>query len=101
MHSLPDKKVHSDLTTPGGLREYLEGTAFETTQEPVVLVGGFGNFTYRVALKVPVTSETIVVKHAAPFVASYPDWPLDPARMASFLLLPVITEPNRSYAPGC
>jgi hypothetical protein len=101
MHSLPDKKVDSDLTTPGGIREYLEGTVFETTQEPVGLTGGFGNFTYRVALKAPTISETIIVKHAASFVATCPDWPLDPARMASFLLFPVVTESNRSCKLGC
>ena len=82
MHGLPDKKVDLDLTTPGGVRKYLEGTAFETTQEPVVLTGGFRNFTYRVVL----TSETVIVKHTAPFVARFPDWPLDPARMVSSLL---------------
>ena len=86
MHSLPDEKVDSDLTIPGGIRKYLEGTAYETSQEPVCLTGGFGNFTCRVALKAPVVSETIIVKHAAPFVAAYPDWPFDPARMVSFLL---------------
>jgi hypothetical protein len=86
MHSLPDKKVDLDLTTPGGIREYLQGTAFESVQEPVALAGGSGNFTYRVALRVPVVSETTIVKHAAPFVASYPDWPLDPARTVSSLL---------------
>jgi hypothetical protein len=101
MHSLPDKKVDLDLTTPGGFREYLKGTAFETTQDPVVLTGGFGNFTYRVALKAPAIYETIIVKHAAPFVAAYPDWPLDPARMVSFLLFPVVTGLNSSYKPGC
>jgi len=86
MHGLPDKKVDLDLTTPGGVRKYLEGTAFETTQEPVVLTGGFRNFTYRVVLKAPATPETIIVKHAALFVARFPDWPLDPARMVSSLL---------------
>ena len=85
MHSLQDKKVELDLTTPGGVRKYLEGTVFETTQEPLCLTGGFGNFTYRVVLKAPVISETIIVKHAAPFVAAFPDWPLDPVRMVSFL----------------
>lgn len=88
MHSLPNKKVELDLTTSSGIRKYLEGTTFETAQEPGCLIGGFGNFTYRVNLKAPVISETIIVKHAAPFVAAYPDWPLDPARMVS-LLLPV------------
>ena len=86
MHGLPDKRVDLDLTTPGGVRKYLEGTAFETIQDPVVLTGGFGNFIYRVALKVPVTFETIIVKHAAPFAARFPDFPLDPVRMVSSLL---------------
>ena len=86
MHSLPDKKVELDLTTPRGIRKYLEGTVFETSQVPICVTGGYGNFTYRVALKTPVTYEGIIVKYAAPFVASYPDWPLDPARMVSFLL---------------
>ena len=101
MHSLPDKKVDIDLTTPGGVREYLEGTVFETTQDPVALAGGFGNFTYRVAVKAPGIFETVIIKHAAPFVAAFPDWPLDQARMASFLLLPMVTESNRSCQPGC
>ena len=86
MHTLPDKKVDLDLTTPEGIRRYLEGTAFDTAQDPLRLAGGFGNFTYRVALKAPVTSESIIIKHAALFVASSPDWPLDPARIVSFLL---------------
>jgi hypothetical protein len=54
MQSVPNRKVDFDLTTPGGVRKYLEGTTFETAQTPVALTGGFGNFTYRVALKAPV-----------------------------------------------
>jgi hypothetical protein len=100
MHSLPDKKVDLDLTTPGGISKYLQGTAFESAQEPVALAGGFANFTYRVALRAPVVSETTIVKHAAPFSATDPDWLLDPVRMVSSLLF-LQSQNQTIYKSGC
>ncbi|GJE85868.1 kinase-like domain-containing protein [Phanerochaete sordida] len=52
-----------DLAAPDGLRSYLAGTPFAST-DINALSGGLGNYTYRVRLAQPYHGhETVVVKH--------------------------------------
>lgn len=59
-----------DLSDVSGVLAYLQETTFASS-DATVLSGGFGNFTYRLHLRVPYEGhDTLVLKHAKPYVAS-------------------------------
>ncbi|KAF9453893.1 hypothetical protein P691DRAFT_812509 [Macrolepiota fuliginosa MF-IS2] len=71
-----------DLTTEAGVEAYLADTPFACTKAEA-LSGGFGNFTFRLRLRQPRDGhETLVLKHAAPYVKSLTDIPFDPIRLS-------------------
>ncbi|GJJ10461.1 hypothetical protein Clacol_004687 [Clathrus columnatus] len=79
-----------DLTTADGVKAYLFQTLFRATNV-TPLVGGLGNFTYRVTLEKPFSDSsvsqdllsTVVLKHAEPYSASDKTFPLLVERQVS------------------
>lgn len=60
----------ADLATIAGVRKYLINTHL-ASDTITVLLGGFGNFTYRIHLNDPFEGkETFILKYAAPYVAA-------------------------------
>ena len=60
----------NDLATVAGVRKYLSDTCF-ASDHITALLGGFGNFAYRIHLNHPFDGkETFVLKYAAPYVAA-------------------------------
>lgn len=91
-----------DLTTPEGVKTYLAQTSFQAT-DVTVMVGGNGNFTYRVTLKEPFSPPSVVperepqppitrviLKHAEPYAATNKNFPLDLKRQVNHIL-PIMT----------
>lgn len=66
----------------------LKGTRYACSSLSLVS-GGNANFTYRGNLLSPLTDdtyspETIIVKHAEPYIASNPEWELDVGRSVGY-----------------
>ncbi|KAF8596490.1 hypothetical protein BDV93DRAFT_500439 [Ceratobasidium sp. AG-I] len=72
----------SDLTTPAGLTAYLENTDY-AAKDVEILSGGSSGFTYRVLLKVPLTSgeRSVVIKHVLEYPSSNKNMELSAERM--------------------
>lgn len=79
-----------DLTTPDGVKAYLLQTPFPASNV-TPLVGGIGNFTYRITLEKPfahaatpqVAISHAILKHAEPYVATNRNFPFDVVRQVS------------------
>ncbi|GLB43504.1 putative phosphotransferase enzyme family protein [Lyophyllum shimeji] len=64
-----------DLTTVAGVHAYIATTPFASSAV-TILSGGTGNFAYRIHLDVPFQGqETLVLKHAEPYVKNYRSMP--------------------------
>ncbi|KAI9507816.1 kinase-like domain-containing protein [Russula earlei] len=69
-----------DLTTPKGVLAYLAPTPFASSRAES-LSGGLANFIFRLHLNTPYEGRpTLVLKHARPYAASSPDFPLPVSR---------------------
>ena len=79
-----------DLSSERDVRAYLENTPFKS-QDVIPLSGGTANYVFRLKL---VTSylgrETLVLKHAKPFVKNYHTMALDLDRQVSRLVAEVL-----------
>ncbi|KAG6830350.1 hypothetical protein H0H92_001143 [Tricholoma furcatifolium] len=66
---------HADLTTTDGVQTYLANTIY-ASHAITALSGGSANFTYRIHLIKPVDGqETLILKHAQPYVKDYVSLP--------------------------
>ncbi|GJJ10067.1 hypothetical protein Clacol_004293 [Clathrus columnatus] len=92
----------TDLITAEGVKTYLSQTSFRATNV-TSLVGGIGNFTYRVTLEKPVFNSqdsfsTVVLKHAEPYSAINKAFPLAVERQGfevlAYLEIPTIISPS-------
>lgn len=84
-----------DLTTTEGVLSFLSTTPFAASNV-VVVSGGFANFTYRITLLEPYTAvgsdasvQTLVLKHAEPYVATIKSLPFGVERQVR----PISNEP--------
>lgn len=68
---------HFDLTTEHGLSAYLTSHPIPHTSV-ALLTGGTANYVYRVTLP---SGETVIYKHAAPYLHSNTSFAFDPSRM--------------------
>lgn len=71
-----------DLSTIAGVLKYLELTPF-TSDNVEPLTGGTGNFVYRLHLNGHAVLKTMVLKYAAPYLASNRAFPFSVERMVS------------------
>ena len=70
----------AELTTEQGVKNYLNGTRFESRQI-ATLRGGNANFAYRAELVEPYLGrKTAIVKHAQPYIKCWADVPFDMTR---------------------
>ena len=73
------KIAELDLSQPDDVLTYLADTPFASTRAKP-LSGGVGNFTFRLYLKTQLESaggaQTVILKHAKPWVALNKDFPL-------------------------
>lgn len=69
-----------DLSTAAGVLAYLALTPF-TSDKVVPLSGGSANFVYRVHLRGHASLQTVVLKYAAPYLATDSNFPLSVERM--------------------
>ncbi|KAI9454133.1 kinase-like domain-containing protein [Lactarius psammicola] len=74
------KVIEFDLTTAEGVLAYLATTPFASASAEL-LSGGSTNFIFRLRLNAPYKGrQTLVLKHARPYVAGSPDFPLPVSR---------------------
>ncbi len=74
------KDIEFDLTTPEGVLAYLATTPFASASAEL-LSGGTTNFVFRLQLNAPYEGrQTLILKHARPYVARLPDFPLPVSR---------------------
>lgn len=72
-----------DLATASGIRSHLENTSF-ASDGVTSLNGGSGNYTYRLHLHAPYNGrQTLVLKHAKPYVAANKEIPFDVKRQVN------------------
>ncbi|KAI0248383.1 kinase-like domain-containing protein [Lactifluus subvellereus] len=78
--SQPNNSVEFDLTSPEGVLDYVASTPFASSHAES-LSGGSANFIFRLHLNTPYEGhQTLVLKHAQPYVASAPDFPFPVSR---------------------
>jgi 5-methylthioribose kinase len=69
-----------DLSTPQGVLAYLAQTRYASARADP-LSGGTTNFVFRLHLNMPYEGRTtLILKHARPYVARRPDFPLPVSR---------------------
>ncbi|KAI9466949.1 kinase-like domain-containing protein [Lactarius psammicola] len=74
------KDIDFDLTTAEGVLAYLATTPFASASAEL-LSGGTTNFNFRLQLNAPHEGRpTLILKHARPYVADSPDFPLPVSR---------------------
>ena len=79
-----------DLSTERDVRAYLENTPFKS-QDVIPLSGGTANYVFRLKLVTPYLGrETLVLKHAKPYVKNYHAIALDLDRQVSRLVPGVV-----------
>jgi hypothetical protein len=76
------------MATPESLLAALAPTPYACTSL-AVLTGGYGNYTYRGTLAVPLPcgAETVVVKHAEGYVPGNREWAFSVTRSVGFIFL--------------
>jgi 5-methylthioribose kinase len=78
--SQPNNAVEFDLTTPEGVLAYVAPTPFASSRAES-LSGGNANFIFRLHLNTPYEGhQTLVLKHAQPYLARAPAFPLPVSR---------------------
>jgi 5-methylthioribose kinase len=78
--SQPNKPAEFDLTSSEGVLAYVASTPFASALAES-LSGGNANFVFRLHLNKPYEGhQTLILKHAQPYVASMPDFPLPLSR---------------------
>jgi hypothetical protein len=84
-----------DLSTVEGVRAYLTETAFASA-DIAPLSGGTANYVFRLRLSVPHEGkETLVFKHAKPYVKDYQDLAFDLGRQVRMFSLLVVFSSRR------
>lgn len=79
-----------DLTIEAGVEAYLADTPYACTKAEA-LSGGLGNFVFRLHLREHYHGhQTLVLKHAKPYVKALPNIPFDVHRQVRNILTPFL-----------
>lgn len=78
-----------DLTTEAGVEAYLADTPYACTKAEA-LSGGLGNFVFRLHLREHYDGhQTLVLKHAEPYVKALPNVPFGVSRQVRNIFTPL------------